>query len=734
MTGTTGWLRPGAALLVLLLAALACGGGGGGGSSPARPATPVIAAPAAAAAGATGLGATVPAQSGATFAWTISNGTIQAGADTRSITFTAGSAGTLSLTCTASTSAGASDPGACSLTVVAAPAAAAFTPGTRTTLATATIGATGGTISGPAGSPLAGVSATFPAGALPSSQTVTLGCDAGTLIPLHGTHSGTTIVLDAGQVTDFDQPVAITIPYDPAAGLPVPYTLDDAGLLQACQLVELDAVSGRAVFQTLHATPFTWIRDLPGLGDTFQAPFNPATEGFQVVNHGSLYNRDGECMGMTAFALWYAISHPFGEDFYPRFMTQVGTDAAGSPRVGQQVIATRAFISIGRVWDTYLPADWGGQLLTDAQAYRIIRNVLRNTGYPVLIALRKSANSGDGHSVLAIGWNDGGLQVYNPNNPGETQTVPFNPGTGVLGPYAGYDIVRYCGNGSFRCSESFAHILADAEAGFHGSANATLTVTSHASGATVGDRVQQLAGTITSGQVLVSRLSVFVNSMEFKTDVDAGGAFNLTVTLAAGTNHLLFVPRGLDADDHLINLPSNMDVVDFTLVADVSPAVILTTLTWDTNDTDVDTYVIDPMGDYSCYYHKTTADGGTLDWDVTSGYGPEHWLLTTANTVRWGGDYRVRLHYYSDHGRGPTNYTLAVQLYDGAAAVTWTYRGNLSVSDPGNDDCTATGPDWADVATVVPMHVAGAASCVPQFDGSLRITVPVPPAGARIKP
>ena len=738
VTRTRGWRHLCAPFLLLLcaLTALACGGGGGGGSSPSKPATPVITAPATAAAGGTGLAASVPDQAGASFAWTINNGTITAGASTRSITFSAGSAGTLVLTCTATNSAGASDPGSRTLAVSAAAATAQFTPATQITAATATLGSAGGTLSGPAGGPLAGVSVTFPAGALASSQTVTLGYDTGTLTPLHGTHSGTTILLNAGSATTFDQPVSITIPYDPAGGLPVPYTIDANGALHVCQLVKLDAANGQAVFHTFHASLFTWILDNLGLGDIWKTPFDPAADGFQVDNNGSVYNRDGECMGMSSFALWYDEIIKASEGaFYPRFMTVVGNDFEGTPRVGQQIIATRAFISIGQMWDTYVPNLQSEFPLTDAQNYRIIRNALKNTGFPVMISLRPGAAFGQGgHSVLAIGWNNSGLMAYNVNDHGQTQTIPYEPATGVLGPYAGFNKVFYFGDGSVHWTEDYFHLLADAKANFHGSTNSTINITSHTSGQTVTSRVQTLSGTINSGQVLVSKLTVVTASAEFKTDVVTSGQFSVTVTLDRGVNHLVFVTEGLDDSGNLIKLLSNLDLADFTLNADVAESVVLTTLTWDTNDTDVDTYVIDPTGDYSCYYHKTTADGGFLDYDVTSGYGPEHWLLTAANTVRWGQGYKVRLHYYSDHGNGPTNYTMAIQLYDGASAVTQSFRGNLSAFSTSNTGPTATGADWVDVATVVPVQGAGAASFVRQWDGSLLVTVPVPPAGVRIKP
>jgi len=95
----------------LLLLAVACGGGPGGlpdqgdlrepdPSLGAPPRTPVVSAPAALTAGQPGYRASVPALQGVAIAWTVANGTITAGADRPEVTFTAGEAGNLGLTCT----------------------------------------------------------------------------------------------------------------------------------------------------------------------------------------------------------------------------------------------------------------------------------------------------------------------------------------------------------------------------------------------------------------------------------------------------------------------------------------------------------------------------------------------------------------------------------------------------------------------------------------------------------
>lgn len=98
-------LRAGFALS--LLVQLACGGG----SHSTPPATPIPAPNATITAtnsvpqASTGQTASVPAQAGATYAWTITGGTITAGATTNAVTFTAGTGTSLVLSVTVTNSA-----------------------------------------------------------------------------------------------------------------------------------------------------------------------------------------------------------------------------------------------------------------------------------------------------------------------------------------------------------------------------------------------------------------------------------------------------------------------------------------------------------------------------------------------------------------------------------------------------------------------------------------------------
>ena len=79
------------------------------------------------AAGASGTASVADAGSGATYNWSITNGTITAGTGTRSITFTAGSAGTLTLGVTVTNGGGCSDTKSANVTVTAVAASMSVT-------------------------------------------------------------------------------------------------------------------------------------------------------------------------------------------------------------------------------------------------------------------------------------------------------------------------------------------------------------------------------------------------------------------------------------------------------------------------------------------------------------------------------------------------------------------------------------------------------------------------------
>ncbi|GGZ11243.1 YfaP family protein [Pseudoduganella plicata] len=65
-------------------------------------------------------------------------------------------------------------------------------------------------------------------------------------------------------------------------------------------------------------------------------------------------------------------------------------------------------------------------------------------------------------------------------------------------------------------------------------------------------------------------------------------------------------------------------------------------LSWDSPGTDIDLHVISPDGGHAWYGNRVMKNGGALDVDVTTGYGPE--IFSSANPPK--GNYHVYVNYF----------------------------------------------------------------------------------------
>jgi uncharacterized protein YfaP (DUF2135 family) len=71
-------------------------------------------------------------------------------------------------------------------------------------------------------------------------------------------------------------------------------------------------------------------------------------------------------------------------------------------------------------------------------------------------------------------------------------------------------------------------------------------------------------------------------------------------------------------------------------------------LTWDTDQTDMDLWVVEPTGEKCFYSHALTSIGGRLSQDFTGGYGPEEYAVRRARPGRYG----VKANYYGSREQG----------------------------------------------------------------------------------
>ena len=150
------------------------------------------------------------------------------------------------------------------------------------------------------------------------------------------------------------------------------------------------------------------------------------------------------------------------------------------------------------------------------------------------------------------------------------------------------------------------------------------------------------------------------------------GQVNQAITLTGGYSVVQ-----LDLDESLDGVNESYTVT-FCDRAAPPAQEMLTILTWDKDDTDVDTHIY--SGGQEVAYYSLSQSWGDLDIDDVDGYGPETF---TSRPSAVGQSYEVRVHYYSDHGNGATNATMRVVYYDSSTGEVCdiTTSRNLSSYD-----------------------------------------------------
>lgn len=83
------------------------------------------------------------------------------------------------------------------------------------------------------------------------------------------------------------------------------------------------------------------------------------------------------------------------------------------------------------------------------------------------------------------------------------------------------------------------------------------------------------------------------------------------------------------------------------------PVDVRIVLSWDADQTDIDLHVLEPNGEEAFYGHRRTAEGGFVSEDVTTGYGPEEYMVKEAQE----GAYKVLSNYFASHQTALTGAT-----------------------------------------------------------------------------
>ncbi len=453
----------------------------------------------------------------------------------------------------------------------ATPSPVTYRQGVPVNLVVARLDAQGGALVGEPGTPLEGVVVTFPAGALNGPTTLSLGYDqGGTLANVPQDERGIVWVLTSSGQTAFNKPVTFEFPFSHPDRLPVPFYIHEDGSLGGVTPLPYNRQTGRAGFVTWHASHYTFTNNNLTAPEPMSIGFIPARDGFRIANseikkHTSI----GACLGMATFAKWYW--EKIGPNLSSYNNNTVESAADGSSIPQQRIMAVRAHNSV-----TYSFNSASGTAVTTSDGrdfFYQVTTLLNKTRRPVLIGLYGKKAS---HALLAVGYSDHQLAVYDPNAPGETKAMDFFSTQNKM-LYDNWQEFSVLGDSPPPVHEDYSYILDDANAGFHRENETKIEVTSHEDGATVSTETITLEGRVRSGHVLIERLIISVEypdgsfSDDVSVDIPADrDDFSANLRLKRGANRIRFIPEGYEENARKASIECDPETIDIIWYEDNS--------------------------------------------------------------------------------------------------------------------------------------------------------------------
>ena len=125
------------------------------------------------------------------------------------------------------------------------------------------------------------------------------------------------------------------------------------------------------------------------------------------------------------------------------------------------------------------------------------------------------------------------------------------------------------------------------------------------------------------------------------------GAFSRPYSFSAGSNNVEV--RSPDGS-------STARVQFYEAYAEKIKPKIRVILSWSTDHTDLDLHMVTPDGEHCFYGNRVLKNGGALDVDVTTGYGPE--IFATPTGLE--GTYLIFVNYYGGAAKGESEGDLTV--------------------------------------------------------------------------
>jgi len=343
--------------------------------------------------------------------------------------------------------------------------AVSVTSGSKTSVASQTVGSSGGTIQvTDSSSPLNGLKIVVPPATTPQNIQFTVSyADISNVdgLPTGASPASELITIDASGSDDFNQydmlekPVEVTLPYDASAenddSNPVRFYWYDSqnAKLDSVGFLREDKNAHTITFLTASFSDFLAIEvdlalsELSGTSTySVDTGFRPAINGWFIPNYGSVQTPGGMCLGMVSYAKWFYTYHYADTGLYSKYIE--GDSAEWRDDATAIQLATRAHLATSGIWNSLTQEERGW---AEANAREVGLSWLSGmivTGEPQLIGLKAQDASGQwlnyAHAVMTYAYSNGQFQIYDPNFPGSAygdrmRTIPFTYSDGFTETY-----------------------------------------------------------------------------------------------------------------------------------------------------------------------------------------------------------------------------------------------------------------------------------------------------------